>query len=262
VGGVGEEDMGRVDGKIAIISGGASGLGAASARMLAREGARVIIGDIDLASGRRVAEEIGAVASVHKLDVTLERDWDAIVAEAAQRWGRLDILVNSAGIVIMGSIEEATLEQFRKVMAVNLEGTFLGCRAAFKLMKRSGTGSIINLSSVAALIGTPPDIAAYTASKGGVAALTRSIAAHCVSSGLEIRCNAICPGSIRTPMLLNAVERAVGAERLEEALTEMAKKEPIGLPDDVANMVVYLASDESRFMNGTQLVLDKGFSII
>lgn len=254
--------MGRVEGKIAIISGGASGLGAASARMLAREGARVIIGDVDLANGRRIAEDIGAVASVYKLDVTLERDWDAIVADAAQRWGRLDVLVNSAGIVIMGSIEETTLDQFRKVMSVNLEGTFLGCKAAFRMMKQSGTGSIINLSSVAALIGTPPDIAAYTASKGGVAALTRSIAAQSLACGLQIRCNAICPGSIRTPMLLNAVERAVGAEKLEETLADMAKKEPIGVPDDVANMVVYLASDESRFMNGTQVVLDQGFSII
>src|SRR5205823_2798433 len=112
-------------------------------------------------------------------------------------------------------------DDFRRVVAVNLEGTFLGCQAALKAMKRSGAGSIINLSSVAALIGTPPNIAAYSASKGGVAALTRSIAVHCLSNGLDIRCNSLHPGSIRTPMLLNAVEREVGAERLEQALAEM-----------------------------------------
>jgi 3(or 17)beta-hydroxysteroid dehydrogenase len=254
--------MSRVSGKTAIISGGASGLGAASARMLAREGAQVIIGDIDLISGQGVADEIGAAASVQKLDVTAENDWHTIVADAAQRWGRLDILVNCAGIVTMGSIEDATLDEFRKVMAINLEGTFLGCKAAFALMRQSGRGSIINLASVAALIGTPPNIVAYSASEGAVTALTRSIAAHCLSSNLDIRCNSICPGSIRTPMLLNAVQRVVGAERLEEVLTQMARTEPIGVPDDVANMVVYLASDESRFMNGAQVVLDKGFSII
>lgn len=254
--------MGRVDGKVVIISGGASGLGAASARMLAQEGAHIIIGDIDLGSGQRIKDEIGAAASFYKLDVTSERDWATVIAEAKDRWGRLDVLVNSAGIVIMGSIEDATLEQFRKVIAINLEGTFLGCKAAFALMKQSGASSIINLSSVAALIGAPPDIVGYSASKGGVAALSRSIAAHCLSNGLEIRCNTICPGSIRTPMLLNALERAVGAEHLHDALADMAKVEPIGIPDDVANMVVYLASDESRFINGAQFVLDKGYSII
>ncbi len=254
--------MARVNGKVAIISGGASGLGAASARMLAREGAHIIIGDIDLVNGQRIKDEIGAAATVHQLDVTSEQDWATVVEEAQRRWGRLDVLVNCAGIVLTGSIEDATLEQFRKVLAINLEGTFLGCKAAFPSMKKSGAGSIINLSSVAALIGAPPDIAAYSASKGGVAALTRSIAAHCLSNALEIRCNTICPGSIRTPMLLNALERAVGAERLDEALADMAKVEPIGIPDDVANMVVYLASDESRFINGAQFVLDKGYSII
>jgi 3(or 17)beta-hydroxysteroid dehydrogenase len=254
--------MGRVEGKVAIISGGASGLGAASARMLAREGAHVVIGDIDLTNGRRVASEIGSDASIYKLDVTSEEDWVALVAEVAAKWGRLDVLVNSAGIVIMGTIESLTLEQFRRVAAVNLDGTFLGCKTAFAFMKRSGTGSIINLSSVAALIGTPSDVAAYSASKGGVAALTRSIAVHCLSGGLDIRCNVICPGSIRTPMLLDAVKAAVGAAKLEETLATMAKAEPIGSADDVANMVVYLASDESRFMNGAQLVLDKGFSIL
>jgi 3(or 17)beta-hydroxysteroid dehydrogenase len=254
--------MGRVEGKIAIVSGGGSGLGAAAARMLSREGAHVVIGDIDLDNGRRIRDEIGAGASFRKLDVTSAEDWMALVAEVAERWQRLDVLVNSAGILIVGSIEDLTLDQFRRVTSVNLDGTFLGCKAAFALMKKSGAGSIINLSSVAALIGTPPDIAAYSASKGGVAALTRSIAALCLAGRLDIRCNAIFPGSIRTPMLLDAVKHVVGTERLEETLAEMAKGEPIGVPDDVANMVVYLASDESRFMNGAQVVLDKGFSII
>jgi len=254
--------MSRVSGKTAIISGGASGLGAASAQMLAREGARVIIGDIDLINGQRVADEIGAAASFRKLDVTAESDWQGIVADARRRLGCLDILVNCAGIVTMGSIEDATLDQFRKVMSINLEGTFLGCKTAFALMRQSGRGSIINMASVAALIGAPPTIVAYSASKGAVAALTRSIAAHCLSNNLDIRCNTICPGNIRTPMLLNAVQQLVGADRLEQVLADMQKVEPIGVPEDVARMVVYLASDESRFMNGAQVVLDKGFSII
>jgi 3(or 17)beta-hydroxysteroid dehydrogenase len=253
--------MGRVENKVAIISGAASGLGEASARLLAEEGARVLIGDIDAPAGRRLAEEIGPAAMFRRLDVTKAEDWAAAFDDAARQWGTPDILVNSAGIVVMGSIEDATLDQFRHVLAVNLEGTFLGCQAALRHMRESGGGSIINLSSVAALLGTPPDIVAYTASKGAVCALTRSVAVHCRTNGLAIRCNAILPGNMRTPMLLNAVEREVGRERLAETLEEIAKTEPIGVPQDVANMVLYLASDQAKFINGTQIVIDQGFTV-
>ena len=254
--------MGRVEGKVAVVSGGASGLGEASARLLAREGASVVIADIDRTNAERVAGEIGAAARAIPLDVTSEAQWSSVMADTLALWGKVDILLNSAGIVIIGSIEDLTLDQFRRVNAVNLDGTFLGCQAAFKAMRPAGTGSIINLSSVAALIGTPPNIAAYTASKGGVAALSRSIAIHSLTNGLEIRCNCLHPGSIRTPMLLNALARDVGPENVDNALVEMSKSEPIGVPDDVANIVVYLGSDESKFVNGAQFVLDKGFSVL
>lgn len=252
--------MGRVQGKVALISGGASGIGEACALALSREGATVFIADLDAGRGEALAAGDPNLR-YRRLDVTRPEDWSAAVAEILAEQGHLDVLINSAGIVVQSAIAEVSIEQFRNVVRVNLEGTFLGCQAALKAMEAGRGGSIVNLGSVAGLIGDPPEIPSYTASKGAVIALTRSIAVHCLRNAQQIRCNAICPGNIRTPMLEQAVIAAVGAERLDETLAAMAEHEPMGRPEDVAALALYLASDESRMMNGAIIPLDGGYSV-
>lgn len=252
--------MNRVAGKVAIVSGGASGIGRACVLALWREGASVLVGDIDEAGTARLAEQAPGIRAL-RLDVTDPVDWQRVFDQALQAWNRVDVLVNSAGIVIEGEIGVTGIDAFRRVTAVNLDGTYLGCRAALDVMLRTGSGSIVNIGSVAGLIGDPPGIPSYTASKGGVIALTRALAVQCMRSARGVRCNVICPGNIRTPMLEQAIARAVGADRLEETLQELASAEPMGQPEDVAALALYLASDESRLMNGAVLPLDGGFSV-
>jgi 3(or 17)beta-hydroxysteroid dehydrogenase len=244
--------MGRVSGKVAIITGAAKGLGEADARMLAREGAKVILTDVDEANGVRVAAEIGASARFVKQDVRDEEGWKALIADVMAKEGRLDILVNNAGVVEVGTIETCTYEDWRFVMDVSADGTFFGCKYAIPAMKQSGGGSIINMASVACLQGYP-SVTAYAAAKGAVEGMTRAIAVHCTQNKLNIRCNSIHPGTIDTPMVASMVPKSAAAG------TPMNTDGPrpiLGHPDDIANTVLFLASDESRFINGTQIAVD------
>jgi 3(or 17)beta-hydroxysteroid dehydrogenase len=248
--------MGRVDGKVAIVTGGASGIGAACARQLAREGARVVVTDVDREGGEAVAEEVGGLFV--EQDVSLEESWPPLIETTMGRFGSLDVLVNNAGIVVTADIEATTTEDWRRILAVHLDGTFFGCKFALEAMKTTGGGSIVNMASVAALVGTPAYFA-YSAAKGGVTALTRTLAMHCKEKRYGIRCNSVHPSSILTPMVARALQERLGLEIMQAEDPEALRVEMgLGEPDDVAHMVVYLASDESRFVTGTQMVVDDG----
>ena len=183
--------MGRLEGKTALVTGAASGIGLQTSIRLAEEGARVMMTDINLEKVRQQAEKIDANATFLKLDITEEEEWISVLDETVKRFDRLDILVNSAGMVLIADVEQITLEDWRKVHAVNLDGTFLGCKHGVRVMKEFGAGSIINLSSVSGMIGGF-NLAAYNSSKGAVRMLTKSVALHCARAGYGIRCNSIC----------------------------------------------------------------------
>jgi 3(or 17)beta-hydroxysteroid dehydrogenase len=255
---------GRVAGKVALITGGASGLGRQSAIRLAQEGARVVLSDVNAEAGNAVAAEIGGACMFLEHDVTHEAAWQAVIEVTLTRFDRLDVLLNSAGIGTMGSIEDCTLEDWRQVHAVNADGTFLGCKYAIAAMKRTSTepgcgGSIINISSVSGLIGGH-NLAAYNSSKGAVRLLTKSVALHCARQGYNIRCNSVHPTFIATPMVQAMIDNAADPERVGQKLARQVPLGHIGEPDDIAWGVVYLASDESKFMTGTEFVLDGGIT--
>jgi 3(or 17)beta-hydroxysteroid dehydrogenase len=244
--------MKRVENKVVLITGAASGVGKADALLLAAEGARVVVADVNCQAGQAVADEIGAHALFIELDVADETHWRRAIAQTLAHFERLDVLVNNAAICPLGTIEEASLEQWRNVMRVNADGYFLGCKYAVEAMKRNATGgSIIMMSSVAALAGLAP-MCAYSGSKGAVTALTRSVAVHCKQQGYRIRCNSVHPDGIWTPMTqamlpdLDPVALGVG----DNPMARMC------MPEDVANLVLFLASDESRFINGAELRID------
>ena len=253
--------MGRVAGKVALVTGAGLGLGRASSLLLASEGARLVVSDIDESLAGNTAAEIveaGGEALALRHDVSKSDDWSAVIAVVEQRFGRLDVLVNNAGIAIAKNIEDTSLEEWRRTMAVNLDGVFLGCQEGVKLMKKSGGGSIINLSSIDGIIGEP-DLAAYCASKGGVRTLTKAVAVHCAEQRYGIRCNSIHPGYIWTPQTENYL-RDLGT--LEQEKAKALSRHPIGFlgePNDIAYMVLYLASDESKFVTGSEMVVDGGY---
>ena len=249
--------MGRLEGKTALVTGAASGIGLQTSIRLAEEGARVIMTDINLEEGRQQAEKPGANATFLKLDITEEEEWISVLDETAKQFGRLDILVNSAGMVLIADVEQITLDDWRKVHAVNLDGTFLGCKHGVRVMKKFGSGSIINLSSVSGMIGGF-NLAAYNSSKGAVRMLTKSVALHCARAGYGIRCNSIHPTFIETPMLESMIRDSPDPEKARQTLVRQVPLRRIGKPDDVANMIVYLASDESTFVTGTEMVIDGG----
>jgi NAD(P)-dependent dehydrogenase (short-subunit alcohol dehydrogenase family) len=254
--------MGRVEGKIALVTGGATGLGKASALMLADEGAKVVVTDIDEDGGRATAEEIqgaGGEAIFVAQDTAKEDDWTAAIERTLDAFGRLDILLNNAGVGIPANIEETSLEDWRWVMSVNLDGVFLGTKHAIEAMKRSGGGSIINMSSIEGLVGDRR-LAAYDASKGGVISLTKSAALHCAKSGLNIRVNTVHPGFIETRMVAGFVKSQDDPEETRRRLERAHPVGHLGEPDDVAYGVVYLASDESKFVTGSALVIDGGYT--
>ncbi|WP_217571491.1 glucose 1-dehydrogenase [Mesorhizobium sp. GbtcB19] len=253
--------MGRVAGKVALVTGAGLGLGRASSLLLAAEGARLVVSDIDDSLAGNTAAEIvkaGGEALALRHDVAKPEDWSAVMAAIEQRFGRLDVLVNNAGIAIAKNIEDTTLEEWRRTMAVNLDGVFLGCQHGIALMKQSGGGSIINLSSIDGIIGEA-ELAAYCASKGGVRTLTKAVAVHCAGQRYGIRCNSIHPGYIWTPQTENYL-RDLG--KLEQEKAKALSRHPIGFlgePNDIAYMVLYLASDESKFVTGSEMVVDGGY---
>jgi len=249
--------MGRVDGKVALITGAASGLGAADAEVLAREGATVVLTDIDEGAGEAAAESIrksGGKATFLVQDAADEEQWEQVIASIRKDHGRLDVLVNNAGIVIMGSPEDCSLDDFRKQNAVMSEGVFLGCKHALPLMHETGGGSIINMSSIASHLGYPIFFA-YSAAKGAVRAMSKAIAVHCQMNGYNIRVNSLHPGAIDTPMI-DQTTSELGLDNKEDI-------SPVGLgqPEDVANVVLFLASDESRFVNGTEILIDNAVTV-
>ena len=247
----------RLEGKVALISGGARGQGAVEARLFAQEGARVVIGDILEDEGRQLEAEInelGGSCVFVNLDVTSEDDWQNAVNIAVERFGKLDVLVNNAGIFKMGSVEGTSSELWDEIMDINGKGVFLGTKAAIPEMRKAGGGSIVNISSVAGLIGSHYS-AAYTASKGAVRLLTKSTAVQYAKEG--IRANSIHPGVIETPMT------AGNLLANEEARQRTIARHPLGRygqPEDVAFGALFLASDESSFMTGSELVIDGGLT--
>ncbi|HJV27666.1 MAG TPA: SDR family oxidoreductase [Aromatoleum sp.] len=244
--------MNRVKDKVALITGAASGVGKADALLLAAEGARVVLADINEDAGRELAREIGEQAIFVSHDVGEEENWRQAIEATQQAFGRLDVLVNNAAICPVGSIEETDLATWRRVMRTNADGYFLGCKYGVEAMKHNAAGgSIIVMSSVAALGGLPM-MAAYTGSKGAVTALARSVAVHCKRSGYKIRCNSVHPDGIWTPMT-QAIAPGLDPEALGIGKNPMAR---MCQPEDVAKLVLFLASDESRFINGAELRID------
>jgi NAD(P)-dependent dehydrogenase (short-subunit alcohol dehydrogenase family) len=247
----------RLPGKVALISGGASGIGLATARRFAEHGARVVIADVNVAAARAAAAETEGLTAL-ELDVTDDARWAAVVDETVARFGQLDALVNSAGIGTMRDIETETVEGWRTTMAVNADGVFFGCRHAVRAMKARG-GSIVNLSSVSGLIGGR-NTAAYNASKGAVRLLTKSVALHCAHRGYGIRCNSVHPTFIETPMVEGMVQSFPDPERTRAALIASVPLKRLGKADEVADMLVYLVSDESQFVTGAEFVIDGGMT--
>ena len=249
---------GRVEGKVALVTGAASGLGKAAAAMLVREGARVALTDRNEAGVREVAGALGESARAWALDVTKEADWERVVDEVVATFGRLDVVVNNAGIGISKDIEALSLEEWRLVHSVNLDGVFLGCKHAIRGMRQSGAkGSIINISSVAGLVGVD-SLPAYCSSKAGVRLLTKSVALHCARKGYGIRCNSVHPTFIETPMVDDLASLTGDMAAGKARLARMIPLGRIGEPDDIAYAVLYLASDESKLMTGSELVVDGG----
>ena len=247
--------MGRLDGKVAIISGGAKGQGAEEARLFAQEGAKVIIGDILDREGMQIESEIaeqGGEAKFVHLDVSSEEDWSRTVDLSMSEYGRLDILVNNAGISLMKGIEETSGQEWDNIQNINSKGVFLGSKTVIPAMRESGGGSIVNISSIAGLIGSK--FTAYGASKGLVRTLTKSVA---VNHGHEgIRCNSVHPGIIETDM----VSEMIGSQEGREYQLNRTPLKVIATSRDVALGVLYLASDESRYVTGSELVIDGGIT--
>ena len=247
--------MGRLDNKVALISGGARGQGAVEAKMFVRESARVVFGDILDELGRQVEADIrtqGGEATYVHLDVTQDRHWRDAVALAESKYGHLHILVNNAGISIPGSIEEYTEDDWERIMAVNVKGVFLGTKYAIPAMRRAGGGSIINISSGAGIAPAPGTSAAYAATKGGVRLFTKATAVQHASD--HIRCNSVHPGPVDTPMIRGPHRSADWAQ----TLLERVPLGRLGTSEDIAYGVLYLASDESSFVTGSELVIDGG----
>lgn len=247
--------MAQLSGKTCLITGGASGLGAAIAQRYVADGARVIIADIDEASGIALADEIGDAARFLRLDVTQERHWQAAMDAA----GRIDVLVNNAGITTLGSIEEVTLEQFRLEFEIDVVGVFLGCKYGVAAMKAHG-GSIINMSSMTG-VRAQADLVAYNGAKAAVTHMTKSIALHCARQGYGIRCNSVHPGAIHTPILDKVLAQSPDPDALYASWVATHPIGRLGTPEEIAAICSYLASDESGFATGAEFRIDGGSTI-
>jgi NAD(P)-dependent dehydrogenase (short-subunit alcohol dehydrogenase family) len=254
--------MNRVKGKIALVTGAAMGIGRACAEMLAAEGAAVVLSDVSVAAGRDATaaiERANGRAMFREHNVGDEEAWQRVVEEAVTAFGRLDILVNNAGIGVAGDVEHTSLADWERTLRVNLTGVFLGIKHAIPAIRRTGGGSIINLSSIEGLVGDPT-LAAYNASKGGVRLLTKSAALHCARLGYGIRVNSVHPGYIWTPMVEGTLRAAGDLEGGRKHLESLHPVGHLGEPTDIAYGVLYLASDESKFVTGAELVIDGGYT--
>ncbi|MCM8731617.1 SDR family NAD(P)-dependent oxidoreductase [Hephaestia sp. GCM10023244] len=253
----------RLENKVALVTGGAAGLGLAIALRLQAEGASVIVTDLEAARGGALSAEHGF--TFLEQDVTSERDWARVTAHIEGSRGRLDILVNNAGYVgshTRGNPETTAIDDLRKVFGVNVEGTMLGCRAGIRIMRRNGTGSIINIASVASETATP-FLLSYGAAKAAIRQMTKSIAQYCCEQGLQIRCNSVHPGNVRTAMWdRNASEIATArGVSLEDIATDTLVRIPMGrfqTPEDIAAAVAFFASDDARHITGTKMIVDGG----
>lgn len=243
--------VGRFSGKVILITGAASGIGRRTAERLVAEGAVVHGADIAPTTIDGVIE--------HQLDVTCEAEWQGLVDRIISQHARLDGLVNAAGIIRMGSTVETSIEDFRLVMTVNVDGTFLGCKHAMRVMQPQSSGSIVNLSSTAGLCGSP-GAAAYTASKGAVRLLTKTAALEAIALPSRIRVNSVHPALTNTPMADAIVEQLGGSGEVRQALSDLMPSGRLAEPDEIASAILFLLSDDASYMNGSELVIDNGFT--
>lgn len=251
--------MRRLENKIALITGGASGIGAASARRFAAEGAVVIIGDIAADSGAQLANDLGHPASFVQLDVTSAAAWQHAIDAVRQRHGRLDILVNSAGVSIPSDFEQATFAHWQHTQRINADGVFLGCKYALELMKNTTrAGAIVNLSSTLGMR-PQPNLVAYSASKAAVVAMTRALALHCCEKEYPIRVNAVLPGATLTPMMEAYLDAAADRAAMLQMFAANHPMKRVGSAEELANAILFLASDEASFITGISLPVDGGF---
>ena len=255
--------MNRVQDKVALITGAAGGLGRAMARLLAREGADLVLTDIDDGAVTALGDEIGRktgrrILALHH-DVTDEAAWQTVIDRVETVFSRLDILINNAGIGDAGTIEETSTELWHRMHAIDLDSVFFGCKLALPLMQKSGPGSIINISSVAGIVAAR-NLAAYNSAKAAVRHLSKSVALHCAHTGSGIRCNSVHPAFVDTPILDGFARPGISRDEVIAKLGRQIPLGQVGSPEDVAYAVLYLASDESRFMTGAELVLDGGLS--
>jgi 3(or 17)beta-hydroxysteroid dehydrogenase len=256
--------LSRLENKVVLVSGGASGIGAATARLVVREGGKAVLADRDEAKGRAIAAELGEAALFVPLDVTDEAAWNKAVAATVEAFGGLHGLLNAAGVGVRNSIEDCSLAEYRRINDINGLGTFLGCKAAIPAMKQAamrhaGGGSIVNISSVLGLRGASYAMA-YCASKGAVRLLTKHVALHCAQMKYNIRCNSVHPGYIDTPMIAPRLDQPIGNMSGRQWLEELHPLGRLGRADEVAAMILFLLSDESAFSTGSEFVCDGGLT--
>jgi NAD(P)-dependent dehydrogenase (short-subunit alcohol dehydrogenase family) len=251
--------MSRVAGKVVLVTGAGSGIGRATAKLLAAEGATVVVSDISTPGGLETVQQIGGTARFEEHDTAREQDWKRVIDGVMAREGRLNGLVNNAGIAgpYPSTFESETVEQWRRMLSVNVEGVFLGCKYGVPAMRQSGGGSIVNTSSLAAFLGTPA-LSAYGASKGAVRQFTKTVAMDCARKGYRIRCNSVHPGIIMTPM----GQAILPSDKARERALKSIPIGEFGAPEDIAYGILYLISDESRFVTGSELAIDGGMNAI
>jgi len=252
----------RLAGKVALITGGASGLGANAAMLMAQEGARVVVADIAADRGKAVADKLGSAGHFVKLDVTSEENWQSAIAQTVEKFGAIHVVLNSAGIGLSKTVEDITLEEWRRVHAIDLDGVFLGCKhgvAEIKKHTQKLGGSVINISSISGII-AGANMAAYNSAKAGVRLLSKSVALHCARKGYNIRCNSVHPSFAETPMLRSMIASARNPEKLAAGIAAAAPLGRLAQPIEIARTILFLAGDESAFTTGAELVVDGGLT--